>query len=215
MHTSAISIPTRSRTARRAAVALAALLVLSGCTAQQRQGSASSYLIVDTLQGASGATAGTLAGSLASDVRTIVDGVAVVFADAGEASVRLAMRDPGVPGSPAEPTPANYITVTRYHVKYVRSDGHNTQGVDVPYEFDGATTVTVSATAIVPITLVRAQAKYEAPLVGLVGGGGAVFISTVAEVTFYGTDQAGRAVTVTGFISVNFSDWADPVSGGN
>ena len=32
---------------------------------------------------------------------------------------------------------------------------------------------------------------------------------TIASVTFYGYDQAGNAVAVTGLISVNFADWAD------
>ena len=35
-------------------------------------------------------------------------------------------------------------------------------------------------------------------------------ISTLADVTFYGQDQTGRAVSVTGTIGVNFADWADP-----
>ena len=35
-------------------------------------------------------------------------------------------------------------------------------------------------------------------------------ISTLAEVTFYGTDQAGRDVVATANISVNFADWGDP-----
>jgi hypothetical protein len=59
-------------------------------------------------------------------------------------------------------------------------------------------------------TIVRVQSKQEAPLMALAEGGGAVHISTIAEVTFYGTDQAGREVSVSGNISVNFSDWGDP-----
>jgi hypothetical protein len=37
-----------------------------------------------------------------------------------------------------------------------------------------------------------------------------VFIHTLAEVTFYGSDQAGNEVSVAGLISVNFGDFADP-----
>jgi hypothetical protein len=37
-----------------------------------------------------------------------------------------------------------------------------------------------------------------------------VSIATVAQVTFYGTDAAGRAVSVTGTIDVIFADWGDP-----
>ena len=58
--------------------------------------------------------------------------------------------------------------------------------------------------------LVRAQAKVEAPLKSLAAGGGSALISTIADVTFYGKDQTGNDVTVTGSISVNFADWGDP-----
>jgi hypothetical protein len=58
-------------------------------------------------------------------------------------------------------------------------------------------------------SIVRAQAKLERPLVTLRGGNGALVISTIADVTFFGKDQTGRDVTVTGSISVNFADWAD------
>jgi hypothetical protein len=61
----------------------------------------------------------------------------------------------------------------------------------------------------IPFVLVRVQAKLEAPLAALSGLGGATVISTLAEVTFYGRDQTGREVAVTGTISVNFADWAD------
>jgi hypothetical protein len=41
-------------------------------------------------------------------------------------------------------------------------------------------------------------------------GGGANIISTIAEVTFYGRDQAGNDVAVAGLVSINFGDFADP-----
>jgi hypothetical protein len=58
--------------------------------------------------------------------------------------------------------------------------------------------------------LVRAQAKLEAPLKALRNGGSAIVISTIADITFYGQDQNGNQVSVTGSISVNFADWGDP-----
>ncbi len=101
--------------------------------------------------------------------------------------------------------------MNRYHVRYVRSDGRNTQGVDVPYQFDGAFTFTAPASGgSASFPIVRVQAKLEAPLMALRGLGGAVAISTIAEVTFYGRDQAGREVSAVATISVNFADWADP-----
>jgi hypothetical protein len=97
-------------------------------------------------------------------------------------------------------------------VTYRRSDGRSTPGVDVPYAFDGAVTFTVQPgeSQTVPFNLVRVQAKAEAPLSALAGNGGAMVISTIADVTFYGRDQVGREVSVTGTIGVNFADWADP-----
>ena len=54
------------------------------------------------------------------------------------------------------------------------------------------------------------QAKLEAPLKALRNSGGAIIISTIAEITFYGTDQNGNTVSVMGRIGVNFADWGDP-----
>jgi hypothetical protein len=57
------------------------------------------------------------------------------------------------------------------------------------------------------ITLVRQQAKLEPPLKNLAGTGGAILIHTLATVDFYGTDVAGRAIHVQGFININFGDF--------
>ena len=197
-----------SATRRRAllgAALVAAATVLPGCTSQQMQGAASSYLIVDALNASPG-NADDFAGQLDSDVI----GTTGVVADVAKIDLRLGMKDPGTPQNPSTPTSANFITVTRYHVKYVRSDGRNTQGVDVPFEFDGGASVTVrdaSAVSTLVITLVRASAKLEAPLLALRNQGGQVILSTIAEVTLYGTDQAGREVSVQGKISVAFADY--------
>jgi hypothetical protein len=211
--------------ARRAGIfgaVLTAAAIVGGCSASggNLQGTASSYLIIASLQGSSGAKPGELSNVLASDVQTLVKVTdasggqslqPTVFEDGGTVSFTLAMKDPGTSTQPTKPTSTNFITVTRYHVDYIRSDGHNVQGVDVPYSFDGAATVTVTDTGgSTTLTLVRVQAKEEAPLRALINGGGLGTISTIARVTFYGADQAGRIVTVTGQIGVNFSDWGDP-----
>ena len=200
--------------------ALSAMLIASsGCTSAVRSDSASSYLIIDTLQAASGVKPDTFGGSLASDVLTYVKKdvggtqvlVPTIFEDIGQATFRLGMKDPGTTATPTAPSSANFITITQYHVNYVRSDGRNAPGVDVPFPFDGAFTLTVGAsTATAAVTIVRLQAKTEAPLKALVGGNGAFAIATVAEITFFGKDQAGHEVSVTGKISVNFADWGDP-----
>lgn len=189
------------------ALVAAALVAQPACTSVQRDSQSSSYLIISSMTGQSGAEKGSDDGVLASDVET----KGGVFEDGGKATFTLGLKDPGTDTSPSVPSTTNFITITRYHVQYVRADGRNQQGVDVPYAFDGAATGTVNATGgSVVFSLVRVQAKLEAPLKALAGGGGAIVISTIAEVTFYGTDQAGRAVSVTGKIGVNFADWADP-----
>jgi hypothetical protein len=180
-------------------------LALPACTSRQSSAQSPSYLIVDSIQAASGAQPSKFSGSLGSDVLTNKS----VFTDPGQVTLRLALVDPGGNLKLLEPTPNNFITVTRYHVRYIRSDGHNTPGVDVPAEFDASTTVTIGAApTVLPITLVRAQAKLSSPLVGLAGTNG--FIPTIAEVTIYGVDQAGHEVSVVASISVDFADWADP-----
>src|SRR5262249_8746698 len=95
-------------------------------------------------------------------------------------------------------------------VQYRRSDGRNTPGVDVPNPFDSGLTVTVPADGTVTsgFDIVRNVAKQEAPLSTLRTG--ETFISTIAEVTFYGHDQAGNEVSVTGSIGITFGNFADP-----
>lgn len=189
----------------RVGLAGAAVLLLGtvSCGELSRQGSASTYLIVTAFEAASGADPDTFGATLASDVITVVDNAPTVFADGGQITFTLAAKDPG-----AATTPQNFITIDRYRVRFVRTDGRNTEGLDVPYGFDGAVTATVGSTSTVGFTLVRGQAKGEAPLRALVANNGV--ISTIAEVTFYGQDQTGRAVTASGKISVNFANWGDP-----
>ena len=184
-----------------------------------RQGRSPSFLVIDTLAGSSGATPGTFGQTLESDVVTNVTQtvggqqvkVPTVFEDGGQVQLRILLKDPGSPGAPASPSNINAITINRYRVVYRRADGRNTPGVDVPYPFDGAVTATITNTPVqLGFILVRIQAKLEAPLKTLVGGGGSVAISTIGDVTFYGHDQAGNEVECAGSISINFADWGDP-----
>jgi hypothetical protein len=202
-----------ARSVRPAAVAglvLAALGVSACGSDYARQGESSSYLIINALEGqgvtGTGSGGGTFTPVLRSDVQT----KGSVFEDNGRVTMTAAMHDASF--NAASPTTNNLITVNRYRVVFHRSDNRNTEGVDVPYAFDGAVTFTVApGTAVsAPFSLVRAQAKLEAPLMNLRGLGGSVLISTIADVTFYGHDQAGRETSVTGQISVNFADWGDP-----
>ena len=203
-----------------AAAMLAGALVASlACGKAVREGRASSYLIVENLMAASGAQPAKFSNTLESDVVTNVKQtvggqqvlVPTIYEDVGQVTLKIAMKDPGTSDNPTSPSPTNQITINRYRVVYTRADGQNTPGVHVPYAFDGAATGTVSANGgSLTFILVRAQAKLETPLSELVGGGGSFVISAIADVTFYGRDQAGNDVAVVARISVNFADWGDP-----
>jgi hypothetical protein len=181
---------------------IAAALGSSACgSAHVREGQASSYLIVQRLVFQAGDGGGVV---FQSDVMSD-DGT--IFEDPASVTLSAAMKDVTNPNGP---TTNNIITVNRYRVTFRRSDGRNTPGVDVPYPFDGAVSASVAAnsTVTIPFVMVRIQAKLEQPLASLRGHGGAAAISTIADVTFYGHDQTGREVSVTGSTSVNFADWA-------
>jgi hypothetical protein len=206
---------------------VAALVVLmaagagaSGCGEAVRSGRSPVVLIINRLEGAPGAEPANLSTVLHSDVETLVErtpdgeqsATPTLFADVGQAELRLALKDVGQPGSPAAPTDNNLVTITRYRVSYRRTDGRNTPGVDVPYGFEGAATITLDGTgpAVLGLEVVRLQAKQEPPLRNLRGGGGAVAISTIADIEFYGRDMVGHEISAAGALSVVFADWADP-----
>ena len=192
----------------RLGVLALAVAVGPSCGDLTKSGKSAAYMMIDDLVGVQGYT-GDEGNVLQSDVLTLGS----PYEDGGMVTIRLGLKDPGSPSAPNTPTFNNYITVTGYRVVYTRTDGRNTPGVDVPYPFDGAISFTaVGGTTPATFVLVRVQAKVEPPLVNLRYGGGSAVISTIAEVTFYGHDQTGIPVSVTGSISVNFADWADPDS---
>ena len=195
---------------------LAALAAVVAATAScgdvVRNDHASAILLIDSLTAtAGGPTLGISGSILNSDVLSQVTTPApctaaapcpTVFNDVGTVALRLAMKNYLV-----SPSFNNEITITRYHVSYRRADGRNTQGVDVPYAFDGAATATVPATGNVSIgfELVRAVAKEEAPLRQLVNS--PTILSVIADVTFYGKDRVGNDVSVTGSITIEFANF--------
>lgn len=190
------------------AVLTASVLSVS-CGQVARQGTGGSFLILNRLDGASGAEPSEFSGTLLSDVLTIVDDQPTIFNDFGRAAFSLGLKNPGPASSPTSPSQYDAITIDRYRVRFTRADGRNVPGVDVPYGFDGALTLTVrDGEESVGFEIVRHVMKLEAPLAALAGN--AATIVTIAEVTFYGRDLAGREVTATGRISVNFGNFADP-----
>jgi len=198
----------------RLAVGAACVLASTSCGSELlRTGRAPVYLVVVNTS-ASSSNGGTASAFLQSDVQTLVDStvngqptkVPTIFSDNAVVTLRVDPKNPAV-----DTTLINAVTLNRYHVNFRRTDGRNTPGVDVPYPIDGGLGVTINAgdTQDVAFEIVRHQAKLEPPLRNLVGVGGLGFISTIAEITFFGRDQNGNEVTATALMDVQFGDFAD------
>lgn len=102
------------------------------------------------------------------------------------------------------------IVIERYEVRYFRSDGRGTEGVDVPYSISGnlAFEIQEAAGVNVPIEVVRRQAKLEPPLSQLVNGGGAFVVTMFAEITLHARTTTGVATnTATGRLQITFADF--------
>jgi hypothetical protein len=186
-------------------VALAAAAAAASCGDVARTGRSPVQLVVVNLLAAKGDDPTKLFGYLQSDVLT----KGTVFNDVGSADLQIQVKNPGI-----APSTLNQVTVDRVHIKYVRADGHNIQGVDVPYEFDGAATGTLKQDGTIStltFEIVRHVAKIESPLVQLDNSPN--IITTIGQVTFYGHDQAGNEMNVTGQIQIDFANFADSTSG--
>jgi hypothetical protein len=194
---------------------VAAAAAGSSCSSSLRESRAPVLLVVNSLQGAptGGANANSFGAPLLSDVVVMLRSPApctdtspcpTIYNDLGQADIGMVAKNQDV-----APTPNNQVTISRYHVEYVRADGRNAPGVDVPYAFDGSASATIApgGTTVIPFELVRHSAKLEAPLASLANN--LTFIYTIAKVTFYGRDLAGNDVAVTGSVSVNFGNFAD------
>jgi hypothetical protein len=131
-----------------------------------------------------------------------------------EVPVTIAVR-PKNPNFENVPQVAAAVLIERYDVRYFRSDGRNTEGVDVPYRISGNITTAVDVgtgsgdNVTFPIEVVRRQAKLEPPLANLAGSGGALVLTCFAEITIHGRTVAGEAVEARGRLQIDFADLAD------
>jgi hypothetical protein len=200
-------------------IGLAAMIAASvSCGDVVRQGSAPVFLVVDLLQGIRGGPqTGTAANPLISDVITNLTTPApctpdtpcpTIFGDSGTATLRAPLKDIGATAA-LTPTTNNEVTITRIHVEYIRADGRNTPGVDVPFGFDSAVTGTIlgGGTLTLGFELVRNVAKQESPLAQLRTSSN--FISAIAKITFYGVDRVGNGIQTTGQLQIEFGNFGD------
>ena len=195
--------------------AVLAALAASGCGDVVTQGQGPVTAVVTNLTATPGSNPGDQGNTLYSDVITYVkktvNGVEMqvptIFSDNGAASISVDLKDPT---STTGPTSTSQVTFSRYRVEFIRADGRNQPGVDVPYGFDSAVTVTAApgTPGTVSFEMIRHTAKTEAPLVALANN--LQFITTIARVTFYGKDHAGHDVIAAGQIGVTFGNFGDP-----
>lgn len=185
---------------RVAAVALAAI-VSAGCTPEPE-----TVLVVQSISAVD--TDGEPVGDLFSDVCQGSPYQCVVRPDLALVSMSAQPENPYT-----DLSRFGDIVIERYRVTYVRADGRNTPGSDVPYPFDGTVNFLVPAEGPQTgqqIMVVRPQAKLEAPLRNLAGGGGAIVISVIAQIDLYGRQVVGdRSVSARGFLNITFADFAN------
>lgn len=192
-------------TGAAARVAIAWSVAAAAACGQYTSGGRSpSQLVVVSLltaAGDRGVPSSFSSGPLLSDVPNVRAGEAV-FDDFGQVTLGAILRDPGGEGLPTTPSPLNDVTVTQYRVRY-----RGIPGETVPRGFDGALTLTVpvGGTATAVFELVRHVAKMEQPLAALAAD--TAVVSVIADVTFFGHDQAGNALSVTGSVQINFANF--------
>lgn len=152
---------------------------------------------------------------LQSDVVEVdqTTGQETVSDDTAVATLTAKLLDPA---SALGPSYYNDIFVDRYVVRYIRSDGKNQEGVDVPYSFEGSLSsrVEIDTQVDVSFIVVRAISKLEPPLINLREGRGEGELHVTARIDFYGEDTLGNRVKATGFLSIFFADYITEESGG-
>ncbi len=155
-----------------------------------------------------------------TDIGEIRSDVSSFTNDVGDVSIMIYRKNPTVGAS----TPLEDVRLERYEVRFLRSDGANVEGLDVPVRHSGplneilhAPSDIAEATVTVQIPIVREQAKREPPLRNLIGvftdqpNGpltGAGVITTIAEITVHARQiTTGEGLTASARTRVVFADF--------
>jgi hypothetical protein len=199
----------RSATVFKAAIGTLAILAAVACNPIENSTTSASLLTVVTITGLDLTLKDqnfTQSDVLLTDTTT---GTSTITDDVAKASLTASML---APNPPAGTSQYNDIQLDKIVVSYTRTDGRNTEGVDVPYTFEQNVSqiIHIGQQATISFIIVRATAKQEPPLLGLRAGAtrGEV-IYTNAKIVFYGHDLAGKTVTATGYLPVEFADFAN------
>lgn len=189
-------------------VVLAAVLLLASCNALENQTESISMIVVENLIGTN--MNGDSVNFLQSDV-LYVDPTTLessIIADQAVATLRARLLEPASINGPSQ---YNNVTLDRYVVTYMRSDGKNTEGVDVPYSFEGYLNVDLPIDTVVDISfvIVREVAKMEPPLINLHNNRDLGVLQVHAKVEFFGHDMAGKNVKAAGYLDIYFANYAN------
>jgi hypothetical protein len=198
-------------------VAFAAGLLLTGCAADFTRNDQSDVILrVAAIAGTSG---GTGSGSGIGSV--LLSDVSPIFNDNAEITLDVITKSPR---TDQVTSTYNAVELSRYEIVYVRSDGRNVEGVDVPFRISGplALTIPPGGRGAVSIVVVRHAAKEEPPLKNLTGffvaapqkgaaiiSSGENVITVTAQITVYGSTTSGRVVSASGGLQISFADFAD------
>lgn len=193
-------------------VLLMVLVFAYACTRVEDDTRTGSVLILETVEGVAGQEGGggTAGVPLFSDVLTCNQSHTRcgIFNDNADFTIRNQPLQVG-PGAGFDPSHMNDIVLTQFRVDYVRANGRNVPGLDVPYGIDGTLNLLVAAngTSDGSITVVRHEAKKEPPLLGLLTDGVEGTITANAAIRLWGHDIAGRTVSTTGYLEIHFADF--------
>lgn len=200
-----------------AAVLCVSLVPLAGCTADWAKQNDSALLFeIGRIRAVSNSvTTGASGSILYSDISQVVN-------DDVEIEINIFQKNPNITAS----SPNNHVYLDSYSVRFFRTDGRNTEGVDVPYSITGPLSTRIHTPSsgteqevAVNVTVVRHQAKLESPLRDMIGGAlvslpvlgfsGPGILTTIAEITVYGKTLTGSNLTATGRIQVTFADFVN------
>jgi hypothetical protein len=199
-------------------ILLAVMLVSYACTrVEENAGRTGSLLVVNNVIGHEGGVNGTPGTPLLSDTCDNPNGTpqdpdtCTVFNDNADIEFANQFLQIGPGAGLGGPTYINDIVVNRYRIDYVRPNGRNTPGVDVPFGIDGTMNIRVpsNGSASTSIIVVRHQAKREPPLSNLDIEQGEGVLTANAQMEFFGQDLSGRTASCTGYLEIHFANYGE------
>jgi hypothetical protein len=191
-----------------ALVLMGFILALAGCNPVENKSTSASQLIVESLLGTD------LEGN---EVSFLQSDVVIQNAETGAMSWRADSAKVTFSVSTLDPDPilgtSSYedVQITRYVVSYIRPDGKNVQGKDIPYSFEGnlSLIVRIGQASSASIVAVREVAKQEPPLANLQNADRGDVLNMTIRIDFYGHDLANKAVQATGYLPVFFANYGN------